>query len=285
MQTLYIDVYFLINFTVDTIALYFAARAGKFRLSRRKICLCGGIGAAAACGCLFLPEPLGWLSFPILLLSVGVACLICGRGARPVRVLRFALWFALFETLFGGCVYFLYGLLEREVLPRISDADGGAKDRRFLFLALLILLSYGGVKLAAGLLSGHRSTETLRLSVTLCGNTLECEGLVDSGNLLRDPADRSPVILIKEKEFRPILPPGVDFSEPGADLPDPWRRRVRLIPIRRGDETIIRIGFMPDKVTICDRPREALAVTLAVDPEEGSYGGYGALIPAAALDE
>ena len=49
MQTLYIDVYFLINFTVDVLAVYFAVLLSKITTSRIRLILCGLIGAISAC--------------------------------------------------------------------------------------------------------------------------------------------------------------------------------------------------------------------------------------------
>ena len=284
MQTLYIDVYFLINFTVDVLALYFAARTGGFPLSFPRLCLSGAIAALAACGCLFLPEGAGALAALIMIFSAAIVVLLIGRGGRPIRLLRLGGLFLLFETLFGGAVYLLYLFFERTVMPALGEASEGVQNRKILLLAALIMLAFGGIKLVAALLAGHARPHSVGLTVELCGKTLSCDALVDSGNFLRDPADLSPVMLVKAKAAAALLPRGIDFSAPGADLPDPWRRKVRLIPIKRGSETLIRIGFVPDAVYKTGRPDEALSLTLAVDPEEGSYAGYDALVPGAVFD-
>ena len=63
------------------------------------------------------------------------------------------------------------------------------------------------------------------------------------------------------------------------------KKRIRLIPISRGGQTHVLVGVKADSVRIkrgdC---YENLRVTLAVDKEGGSYGGFMALMPSAALD-
>ena len=283
MQTLYIDVYFLINFTLDMLSMYFASKAAKFRVFPARLSLCGAIGGAAACLCVFLPRD-SFMPSAILLLSAAGMTFLVGRGARPLRLLRLGVAFLLFETIFGGALGALYAFYERRLVPHLSEDAGGAYNRRILLLTVLVLLTIGGVKLVLLLFSGQRGVRTVRLRIVLCGAEQECEALVDSGNLLRDPMNLSPVMLIKARDFRGLLPRGTDFSEAPENMPLPWRNKMRLIPIRKGESLTMRVGFLPDSITLCDRPQEALALTVAVDPEEGGYGGYCALIPSAALD-
>ena len=54
-MTLYVDVYFLINFTVDILALYFAAIFSKVPTSTRRLIISAVIGAFFAIGIVFLP--------------------------------------------------------------------------------------------------------------------------------------------------------------------------------------------------------------------------------------
>ena len=49
MQTIYLDVYFLINFSVDALALYFAIRVTKIKGTLIRLILSSAILSAAAC--------------------------------------------------------------------------------------------------------------------------------------------------------------------------------------------------------------------------------------------
>ena len=56
MRTLYIDVYFLINLTVDILSLYFATILSKTPTTTRRLITAAVFGAICAVGVVFLPE-------------------------------------------------------------------------------------------------------------------------------------------------------------------------------------------------------------------------------------
>ena len=56
------------------------------------------------------------------------------------------------------------------------------------------------------------------------------------------------------------------------------QKRIRLIPVSRGDQTHVMTGFLPDSVR-CGEAWQQVDVTLAIDKEDGTYGGFDALIP------
>ena len=64
MQVLYIDIYFLINFTVDLLALYFAAELARVKSTVFRIISSSLIGAFAAC-VIVLNEP-GIFNFSVI---------------------------------------------------------------------------------------------------------------------------------------------------------------------------------------------------------------------------
>ena len=61
-------------------------------------------------------------------------------------------------------------------------------------------------------------------------------------------------------------------------------KRIRLIPVTRGDTTHVLTGFLADEVLIGERG-EGICATLAIDKEEGTYGGYLALVPSGVLND
>ena len=68
-------------------------------------------------------------------------------------------------------------------------------------------------------------------------------------------------------------------------LMDKLKKKIRVIPIKKGKDTKVFYGMKPDKVTyVKGTRREELEVTLAIDTEERDYGGYPVLIPLSALE-
>lgn len=102
----------------------------------------------------------------------------------------------------------------------------------------------------------HRFLLPVRIQVK--GKQLECTGLVDTGNQLRDPITRAPVIMVELKQLEEKIPASLidmvkekDWEQGWAHLPPEWMVKVKLIPYRvAGGETEMMIAFKPDQVEI-----------------------------------
>jgi len=64
------------------------------------------------------------------------------------------------------------------------------------------------------------------------------------------------------------------------------RKRIRLVPVTRGQQTHVLTGMRVDPVQVFGKNgSEEIAVTVAIDKEGGNYGGYSALMPSAAIND
>ena len=97
--------------------------------------------------------------------------------------------------------------------------------------------------------------------------------------------DMSPVVLIKENFAKNILPENIINLSNIDSLDRSVKKRIRLIPISRGGSTHMLVGVKADAVRIIEEnKKEEIKVTLAIDREGGSFGGFGVLMPSTALD-
>ena len=103
MQVLYIDVYFLINFTVDLLALYFSAVLLHFPILRIRLAASAAIGALFAVAAVLMHERTV-LVLLLCALSLFFMTVLVGKGGRGFRRIRLALLFLLFQMLIGGIV-------------------------------------------------------------------------------------------------------------------------------------------------------------------------------------
>ena len=283
MRTLYIDVYFMINFTVDAISLYFAAIFAQIPTTVRRITLASVLGAVAACAIVLVSEIL-WLRLVLTVLSL-IGMGMVGASVSGARRLRYIALFIVFEALVGGIVTFVWDLLDRYAYEILESSSGGPVNRRLLLFSVIVLLSFGVFKMLVSFFSKTRCEGSVLLEICFLGQTVRTEAFVDSGNLAIDPMDMRPVMLLKRRLAEEFLPQGVlHLSDP--DLLDrDIRRRIRLVPVSRGGVTHVLVGVRADKVSvISDEGEQEVSVTLAIDREEGSFGGFDALMPSAALD-
>ena len=284
LRTLYIDVYFLINLTVDIISLYFATILSKTPTTTRRLIIASVMGALSAVGVIFLPE------IPLLKLILGGLSLIfmgmiTPKGVSFRRKIKFTMAFLVFEALVGGGVSLIWNLFDKYLSHFFNSADGGALNRKMLFLSLVVLLCIGVFKMLVSFFSNIESEGSVDVEISFLDSKTTVSAFIDSGNLAKDPMDMSPVLLIKKDLAKMILPENIIELSNIDGLERAVKKRIRLIPISRGGETHVLVGVKADTVRIKRGDGfEELRVTIAIDKEGGSFGGYMALMPSAALD-
>ena len=98
MQTFYIDIYFLINFTVDILALYFSALFTKVESTVKRLILSSTFGALLA-SVIALVVPVGFVFLAILLIGTWLTIEIFINKSTLLRKFKFYIAFLVFETL------------------------------------------------------------------------------------------------------------------------------------------------------------------------------------------
>lgn len=284
MKTLYIDVYFLINFTVDVLAIYFSAIFSKIPTTSKRLIFTALLGALIAVITVLLPE------IPILKMMFSTVGLLLITFFTPKNVglkrkIKFMLSFLIFEALMGGIVSLIWNILDKTVHKGVIDSGGGSVNRKMLFFSLIVLLCIGVFKMIVSFFSNIESEGSVEIEIDFLGKKQRIQAFIDSGNLAVDPMDMRPVLLLKKEKAKYILPENIiELSDPDA-LNRDIRKRIRLIPITRGGVTHVLTGIKADSVKIIKNGNaEELFVTVAIDKEGGTYGGYSALMPSAALD-
>ncbi len=280
MTTVYIDVYFLINFTVDLLAFHLASAFSKVLTKNSRLFVAALLSALYACVMLFIAVN-GWMMILISTLTMIVVSYVLVGGISFLRRFKLMAAFILFLTVIGGMVYFAFDSLNAYFPEQIATV---VEDRRLLILSVLVLLSIGIIRLLFVLFFHSTTEKSARLKIELCGRVLECDALVDSGNLLKDPIDLTPVMLIKADMARRLFPQGLPrLGE--SDLSGPLNRFIRLIPINKNGQRTVVIGIRPEHVYLLSNKRYIeTKLTFIIDEEEGRYGGYEALLPLGALE-
>ena len=278
MRVLYIDVYFLINFTVDLLSLYFSVLMLHLPLKRWCLILSAAIGASYAAASVLLYEKTAFLILLSLVSLLGML-LLCSRGAGIFRRIKLLFLFLFLQMLIGGIVHFGYDLLSR--LLSDMGVHGDVENRNLLYLSALILVALGILRLAMALLEGSRGEQSVEIGISVMGKSYYGAALVDSGCFLRDPLDGTDVVLIKKSVAARLLPEAF-ICESTDGLSDTYRKKLRFIPMRVLGAQRILFGIRPDDFFIMrNNKKERIRVVLAYDKEEGDYEGYKVLIPAA----
>lgn len=283
LKTLYIDVYFMINFTVDILAIFLALKLTHLRIKMKRIILCGIIGGAFAIIELFIPGKASNLllaaSFLLLITQIS-----CGMASLSRRI-KFLLAFYISTFLISGIVSFMYELMDRYVKNILLESNQST-NRKALVFSLIILLIIGALRLFVMIFSSSLNEKSVRIVIDIHDKCLEVEALIDTGNLVKDPMNMNPVVFIKMDYAKRIFPREViELSHLDA-LPTEYRKRIRLIPVTRNGQTHVMTGVRVDEVAVINGgKKECIEATIVIDKEEGTFGGYFALAPYVAVCE
>lgn len=275
MRTIYIDELFLLNFAVDYIILYLTATFSALPYRRMRLLLGAAVGALYSVAAYFA-EVYGVpiVSSLTIKLAAGAVMLLCAFGyASGAAFIRRGVIMLITSFLLGGLAYaaglFLGG-----------SVSGGAIQAPLAVRAVLIAAALALELCGAFSRGGGRELTSGRAEVSLTynGRKAEFSALLDSGNLLRDPLDGSPVIvcttdavapLFDRDELRMMRESSAVELVAALGLGGGWR----LIPCATAAGSAMLAAFRPTEAAV---DGERVRVMVAMSPK--SLGALPALV-------
>ncbi|MBO5779358.1 MAG: sigma-E processing peptidase SpoIIGA [Clostridia bacterium] len=278
-QAVYGDVYLIVNFTMDFLALYLTARASKLPIRPIRLSLAAALGAFYALAALFLPDGNLFSTFTTLAIPCLLILIAFGTKNGWREMLRTLAIFWAISFLLGGAVtavcYLLAKWAEKEILIG-GQVETLPADLPFWGLLLLALV----VGIAANLLLRLRKKIPRQVAIEIgeSENALvTLTALVDSGNLLVEPLSGQGVIVV-DRSAATFLPPELAFlREGGTPALTP---RLRLIPYSTASGEGILYGYLPRLVRVGGKARTA-CVAIATLPDHES--GLDAILPSSLM--
>lgn len=278
LTDVYIDLYFLVNASMDLLCLAMTAAILHRPARRWRLLLAALLGGLWAVFTLLsgISGALGVL-LDLLFAVILAAVAFSEKHGKASRLLQNAGAFALLSALLGGLMTVLYRFLNRLELPLEALQGDGLSTWMFAVLAAVA----GVFTLRGGrLFRRSAAIRDVNLEVTVDGKTAVLHALVDSGNLLCDPLSGRSVALADPASLAPALPPGLLHAlEHPEDAPPEYARRVRLIPARTATGEGMLAAFAPDRLLVITKT-ERLSTNdlIALSPLGGAAAGFDALI-------
>lgn len=281
-QSIYGDLYFAVNLTMDTLALHLTAKLLHLRVFKWRLILAGAIGAFYSVLSLMLPDD-NFFSVLTALLIPTLLCLIAFGWQTISALLRQIGTFWIISFLIGGMMTAvcygvgIWGSRQISIGGRTEPLMGDLPFWGFLLAALLIAA-------AISLLVRFRRPTVERVNVTVQEGDIHAElnALVDSGNLLTEPLSGLPVIVIDQKQASACIPSELlAFISAAPDRQSNFTptARFRLIPCITASGESILYGYLPAKVWIAGQPRKACIAIGSIAPD----ADYTAIVPAILL--
>ena len=252
-QTVYGDLLFLINFSMDFLCLYFVARLLARPFSIPRVTLAAALGGFYSVASLFFTLGIRGRMIDLLF---GVLLCIVAFGRKTEGVSSLALLsgaFVLASMLLGGIMTAIFNLMNRASPPLDSFVDDNSIP---LWLFALVTASSSFITLIGGRFLRRRAQiPVAQVEIRLGNRKTVIHAMCDSGNLLRDTVSGRPVIVADVKNAVNLLPADCNgITEWNADtvrvLPPSLAARARLIPTSSVGADGIMLALRPDSVVI-----------------------------------
>lgn len=195
-------------------------------------------------------------------LILSIVMIYIAFAPKNVKMLfKYITIFYLASFVFGGCAFFLlYYIKPQEILYKNGFLTG-TYPIKIAFLGAIIGLTILSIAFKLIKTRLNKSDMYCEVEVEYREKCVDVRLMIDTGNLLKDPITKIPVIVIEKEKLKEILESEVlDALEEviyggNEDLTkkigEDYISRFRLIPFSSlGKQNGMLIGFKPDKVTI-----------------------------------
>lgn len=264
-MVIYADLVFLLNGLIDFLLLWLTSGIRKQKVALWRLFVASGIGGLYSM--LYLWPQWSWAYvFPMkIVISLLMVRIAFGRQ-QLLQFLRNLVVFYLICFLAGGTMIALhYGFSkDTQVAGGIffSDAKGWGSPISWGFIVVGFPIVWLYTRFSLRSIEEHQKYEKYMTNIRIRfgERSKEVVGLIDTGNRLRDPVTRSPVILVEWSTICSLVPEEIldlvedrEWNEKLSHLPMEWMKRVRIIPYRAaGVDGELMLAIKPDEVQIIE---------------------------------
>lgn len=291
-MTIYLDIVLLENLCMNYIILFATGFILKVRINHIRIVISSLIGGIYAI--LSYMKILEIYSNIVMKVILSICMVYIGFNAKDVKILlKQLLIFYLMSFMFGGTAFaLLYFIKPQNILVKNGRLIGTYPIKIALLGGLvgfiIIHIAFRTIK--------HRLSKNdifIKIEIFLKDKSVRLNALLDTGNLLRDPINRMPVIIVEKEALFSLIPKEIlnnmnsiirgevdsnIYNEENVE----YMSKFRVIPFSSlGRQNGMLLGFKADKIiTYGDTNEEELQnVIIGIYNNKLSKNGkYNALL-------
>ena len=282
-RTVYVDIYFMINFGMDFLCLFLTSRLLSLKISPLRFFAAAAVGGAYACATLLLD----FGALLSLAIHAAVCMAICATAFLKKGELRHlpanSLVFAAVSVLLGGGMTALFEIFNKIGLDRMLGSEEDADGISVWLFLLLALLCGLGASISGKRILRMAACKKCRLEICFGKSAKSFSALCDNGNMLREPISAKLCVIIELSAAREMLPHDMvaAIEQRRADLLSPENaRRLRVIPVSTVSGGGMMYAFRMDGVRIDAGKGFREVDALAAFCTEKIKEGVDALVPA-----
>ena len=264
-MTLYVDVLFAINFSMDFFSLFITQKILHRKIYKGRMLISAIIGGLYGVFEVLAPTRIIIGS----ILSVMISFIMCFLTFKEKKLGRFTAMLLLFwgvSASLGGIMSLLYNYLNNILFEYIKEYsystiyDGA---RFFIIASITMIFSM----VISQIFNSKNATKEANLEICINYNTFHLKGLCDSGNLLSEPITGKSVILVSKN------------SKIGSVISNEPEFQKRYIPYQGIEKRGIIKGIVPQKVMVNNNEMSAIVAPI----DNINFNGYDALVPISLL--
>lgn len=254
MQTVYVDLLFLINFSMDYLCMFLVSKLLFIKMSLIRAALGAVIGGIYSVALLFIPDG----GIPEIIPNVICCVTMClivffKKGDSYKRVIAISLTYMFASMLLGGIMTATFNLLNNSGMEFETSTSKDIPPWLVILVALSsILCTYVGGRFI------RRRTErqTAHVTVFFGNRKAEFEAMYDSGNLLRDQISGRPVIVADESHAELLIDSPKELKTSRlTSLDKELAKRIVLIPYSTASGSRTMVAIRPQKLIITSQNR------------------------------
>lgn len=261
---IYLDVLFLLNFVMDYFIFWIVSKLTHQKVTKIRLCFGSIIAALLYCFITVVPflRNINILIYLIMLPLIPIKIIFKPPNIR--QLLQIFIISNITSLSIGGISFAIYYWIKQEDLISYLYQYGSKKFSIWI-LPISIAGSYLIIQMTKYYMQKRNTTiqKLYAFKITYNNQIIETQGLLDTGNKVYDPISKYPVIIIEYQIIKSILPSHIrDAYEKANDdisyliqeiSKNDLGIRIRAIPYHSlGNPNGILLGFIPDKVSICN---------------------------------
>lgn len=264
-MTLYVDVLFAINFSMDFLSLYLSGIILHKKFYKIRLLISSTLGGLyGVIGLLF-----DFNIFLSTVISIFISALMCQIAFKQNKITSFISLIVLFwgtSASLGGIMSLIYGFINKifyEYIESYSYTEiySGARFLIIVSLSLLFALT------VSKMFSSKLKTKVAEVKIEYKNSIYNLKGICDSGNLLKEPLSGKSVILV------------VRFSQFGKVIENEKEFKKRYIPYSTVNGEGILKGIVPDKVFVNNNEVTAIIAPI----EQKIHDDFEAIVPSSLI--
>ncbi len=258
--TIYIDVIFLENLIMNSIILYATAIILKIKPKMIKIIISSAIGSIYAI-ITYITEIEIYTSVILKTILAIIIVYIAFNPQNLKKMLKEVAIFYLTSFVFGGAtLYLIYYIKPQEIF---------IKNGMFVGTYILKVILLGGIfaliiiKISSKIIKDKITPKDIycNIKIKIDNKIIETKGMIDTGNLVKEPITNTPVVILESTLLEKALPTIIlnnlenilsgDLSQIPKEIQEKYISKLRCIPFSSlGKQNGMLLGIKADEIEV-----------------------------------